>query len=384
MFIQNSANAVVTYANCPTLAPLPVVNFMPTAMLPIITAENAFNVGMNVTIKNAVTMATQIQAKAVFDAFNSINISNIETNQALQQQRIEIKRQFQNIRLAYEQELKQKTLIATQSAFPHNSNDSDDVSTDSPYYQFMSQICTASKIQDKMSSSKKENEINSKVFRRAQKINEQILSPVDNNIKSKIIVDQHYDMFCSDDDFSKKLCDNQSSIPNGDIDATVFLYPSGLKESQSTDYYTLYTYSPVESLASYQFINNITGTIFLPAPSWSEIKSNNYIKSNQYYKQLTAINAIASNALLFISKQREPVNNSGTPMSKLDAINYLIEQSKNPVKINTTKSSNKNGKLTVIQQNLAIQQTLRLLILQQKDIMRQLKAGHVALQTSLE
>ena len=42
-----SANAVVTYANCPTLAPLPVTSFMPAAMLPIQTAENAFDIGMN-------------------------------------------------------------------------------------------------------------------------------------------------------------------------------------------------------------------------------------------------------------------------------------------------------------------------------------------------
>ena len=74
------ASAVVTVEKCPTLAPLPVVYFLPAAMQPIYNAETAFDVGMNQTIANAASMAANIQMEAVTNSMMSI-MSLLETSQ---------------------------------------------------------------------------------------------------------------------------------------------------------------------------------------------------------------------------------------------------------------------------------------------------------------
>ena len=103
------ASAVVTYANCPTLAPLPVTSFMPAAMQPIYNAENAFDFGMNVTIMTAVRTSREYTNQVVSSSFMTLLQNMTQTDQNNAQQMIEIERQYEEMKASYKNKLKKKT-----------------------------------------------------------------------------------------------------------------------------------------------------------------------------------------------------------------------------------------------------------------------------------
>ena len=154
-----SANAVVTYANCPTLAPLPVTSFMPAAMLPIQTAENAFDIGMNQVVKTAVSMATEMQAQAISSSFSSILQSMIETSQAYDNNKFEIERQYAELMMAYEMDLAAKKEELDNMLFPGDPSmmqpkpgEVRQINSESPSYKFVKEMCSAGKMQQAMTS----------------------------------------------------------------------------------------------------------------------------------------------------------------------------------------------------------------------------------------
>jgi hypothetical protein len=202
------------------------------------------------------------------------------------------------------------------------------------------------------------------------------------NASAKKSVDMHYELFCSKPDADKDLCDSASATPNADLEAHVFLYPTGFP-AQTTKYRTLYTYSPVESLASYQYIKTLTGTLYMTAPSSVDMKNSSSAKYVAGYRQLVAALSISTNALLSISQAREPVNRSGALMSELDVVNYLIEKSKMPETARVVKSSSQKGQLIELQKQMALAQRIKFMILTQKDWQRMLEAADLAIDSTL-
>jgi hypothetical protein len=387
----SNAYAVVTYANCPTLNPLPVTNFLPTAMAPIKIVSNSFEVGMNVTIKSAVSTASAIQTQATSSSFNSIMVDMIETSHAYNTDLLQIDKQFKDLMMAYESDLAARQSELDGMMFPGDDSmmqpkpgETRSIDPSSPSYRFIKEVCSAGKMQQLMTSKKVVLKATKNKNRRSQKIlsNMQVVSSI--QAKAKENIDRHYDIFCSQTDVDNGLCDQPSMTPNADLDAGLFLYPSGYIESggRNQDYSTAYTYSAVESLASYQYIKNLTGTLYIPPPTQQELKSSDSAVFVSAYKQMLSVMSLSTDSLLHISSMREPINNSGLIMGKLDAMNYLIEKSKLPEYQRVFKSASDNGKMLEMQKHLALQQRLRFAMMEQQDRMRQLKAARLAIEAT--
>jgi hypothetical protein len=383
--------AVVTYANCPTLNPLPVTNFLPTAMAPIKIVSNSFEVGMNVTIKSAVATASAIQTQATSSSFNSIMVDMIETSHAYNTDLLQIDKQFKDLMMAYESDLAARQSELDGMMFPGDDSmmqpkpgETRSIDPASPSYKFIKEVCSAGKMQQLMTSKKVVKNAFRNKNRRSQKIlsNMQVVSGI--QAKAKENIDRHYDIFCSQTDFENGLCDQSSMTPNADLDAGLFLYPTGHIASggRNQDYSTAYTYSAVESLASYQYIKNLTGTLYIPPPTQQELKNSDSAVFVSAYKQMLSVMSLSTDALLHISSMREPINNSGLIMGKLDAMNYLIEKSKLPEYQRVFKSASDNGKMLEMQKHLALQQRLRFAMMEQQDRLRQIKAARLAVEAT--
>lgn len=383
------SKAVITYANCPTLAPLPVTSFMPAAMMPIYNAENAFDIGMNQVVRQAVTSAAQIQAHAINNSFNTVMESMIKTSQSYQQNKMQVDRQFQEMELAYEAELADRKSEIESMLFPGDSSmmrpapgEVRVINPESPSYKFIHQMCNAGKMQQMMTSKSVVEAALENKNRRAQKVTANIQAISSINIRAKENVDMHYDIFCSNDDFLSGLCEAVSSAPNSDLDAMSFMFPTGTG-APSSQYQTAYTYSAVESLAAYQYIKHLTGTLYITPPTSSENSDPRKIRYVAGYKQLIASLSLSTDALLDVAQRREPINNSGLVVSSLDAVNYMVEKSKLPAQKRILKSAGETGKLVEMQRQLAIQQRLMLMISEQKDTSLRLKAALVSLENTL-
>lgn len=388
------ANAVVTYLNCPTLAPLPVTNFMPAAMLPIYTAEKAFDAGMNVTVMTAVNYASVRQTQAINDAFSTIMKSMIQTSRASFQQKIELDRSFDKLKQSYESELSAKEMQMSSMFFPGDTalqkqpdGTEGEVSSSGPTYKLIRQLCNTGKIQQAMASSKHKDKAMATMNRRNQKIVHNIQTAVNVNASAKRMIDAHYDLFCSAEDVAAGLCGQESDAPNADMSAFNFLYPTGyLTEAKSAgrDYIPVYTYSPVESLAAYQYVRMLTGVPYVSPPSESERKDGSKSPFVGLYKQSVAALSLSSEVLLSIAQKREPINKEGLVMGELDLVAYQISRSHLPENRRILQTASASGKMKEIQRQMALNSYLRLMLLKQKDSLRQMKAAEVAMDATVE
>lgn len=381
--------AVITYANCPTLQPLPITNFMPGAMVPIKNAQNSYTAG-GLTIKTAVQTGSLLQAQAIDSAFTSIMKNLIDIQNAKSVQLTEVDRQYSELKIAYEMELaNQKSQLESMlfpgdpSMMPVKPGEERIIDPNSPSYKFVMEMCSSSKMQRMMGAKSVRDKVVAKKNRRGQQIVSNIQAVNSISSASKASVDKHYELFCSDDDFSNHLCEAGSAIPNGDLEAYVFLYPTGVPSSNTDAYRTNYTYSPVESLASYQYIKNLTGSLYLPPLSEAEKSNASRIRASAFYKQLVSSLSVATEALLQIASSREPLNSQGTIMSEMDALNYMVNKGSAPEHRRVVKSASENGKLIEMQKQLALTQSLRFSILKQKDMQRILMAADIALENTL-
>lgn len=387
-----NAYSAVTYANCPTLAPLPVTNFLPAALLPIEQAEMSFDMGMNVVMAAAVQSATVIQSEAINSTFNTITSELLKISQAKQSDMIEIDRQYQELKMAYEMELNLQKEQLEGMLFPGDSSmmEPDEgevrvIDQESPTYKFVSQMCSAAKMQQHLYSEAVIAEGIELKSRRNTKIVRNIQAVASVDAAAKQSVDFHYDVFCSEDDTLLGLCDEVSLAPNADMDAYVFMYPTGYRGEGGTtgSYQTMYTYSAVESLAAYQYVKNLTGTLNFAAPTEREESLASKTQFVGFYKQAVAALSLSTDYMLSVAAAREPVNKTGLIVSKLDAINYAVERANLPEHQRTIASASDEGKLLELQKQLAIQSQIRYLLLQLREREKQLDAARVAVENSI-
>jgi hypothetical protein len=93
--------------------------------------------------------------------------------------------------------------------------------------------------------------------------------------------------------------------------------------------------------------------------------------------------SVSADAMLSIAQNREPMNSQGRMVSELDGLNSLIEKAKLPESRRILKSASETGRLVEMQRQMAIQQRIRLMILKQKEILRDMSATRVALENTV-
>lgn len=391
-FIHSTASAAVTYATCPTLAPLPITSFTPAAMVPIQNAQRMFDAGMNVTIKNAVTFAATTQVNAINSSFNNLIENTIKISRSQHEQEMEVEKQFARIKQAYDSHLKQQLESSKALAFPSDpavaalkadGSAPGGGSTSSPMFKLAQNMCNVAKMNEFARSEQSKDKITKSINRRNQKIVASIEAVANVSMVAKQSVDMHYELFCSQEDFNNGLCETVSVAPNADISAFNFLYPSGYR-GENTGYQTMYTYSPVESLAAYNYIKLLSGTLYITPPTETERKDGSKVLFSTVHKQATSALSMASDVMLEIAQLREPLNKEGTRMSFMDTMAYQIEKSADPATRRISASAASSGKMLDTQKQIAINNQLRLLLLKQRDAQRRLMAADVALSSTIE
>jgi hypothetical protein len=388
VFASTQASAVVTYLNCPTLSPLPVVAFEAAAMVPINNVENAFDAGMNVTVANAVKASNLLQAQSIAESYTTIMKEYINSSRTHTKDLMEYDQKMFDLKMSYLGELAVNKSRLESSLFPsdpinHASalTENNNTQPGTPSFTYLSTMCSMAKMNKAAFDAEKQAIVNLRKTSRNQQITEQLVESQSASVASKQLVDFHYDVFCSESEAAAGVCESASLVPNLDLSAFNLLYPSGYAEeniSVTTDYKTLYTYNPVESFAAYQYTRNLVGVLPVDPPSRDEINNPSTARFVGAYKLGLSSLSLASDAILYTTSLREPINGAGVVMSQLDALNYQLANTSDPNNMIFSKTASDNGVSLAIAQQLAMQNMINFLMLKQEDYERVLAGAHIS------
>lgn len=388
VFFSSNSNAVVTYLNCPTLNPLPIVAFESAAMIPIDNVEITFDTGMNVTIMAAVKSSNLLQMQAITESYTAIMKQYVTSSRNKVKDMMEYDQKMFDLKMSYLGELSVNKSRMAVSLFPSDPINHESVNIENnastpgtATFAYLQTMCSMAKMNKKAFDAEKQELVNLRKTSRNIQITDQLTQAQSASVASKQLVDFHYDMFCSSTEAAAGICE-ESLVPNLDLSAFNLLYPSGYAEDNmavSVDYMTRYTYNPVESFAAYQYVRNLVGVVKIDPPSNQE-KTNpsSALFVGAYNMGISAL-SLASDSILYSTSLREPVNGAGVVMSQLDALNYQLTNTSNPNNMIFMKSSSENGVGLAVAQQLAMQNKIHYLMLKQEDYERILGAAHVAI-----
>jgi len=382
------SNAVVTYLNCPTLSPLPIVAFQQAAMVPIDNVETTFDTAMNLTIMTAVKTANLLQMQAITDSYTTIMKQYIKTSRGQTTDLMEYDQKMFELKMSYLGELSVNKSRVDVSLFPsdpvnHESTTEENV-TPKPgtaTFTYLQTMCSMAKMNQKAFDAEKQSMVNLRKTSRNLQITDQLAQAQSAAVASKQLVDLHYDMFCSVTEAEAGICEEPSLVPNLDLSAFNLLYPSGYAEGNkevSIDYMTRYTYNPLESFAAYQYVRNLVGVIQIDPPSREEEQNPSSALFVGAYNLGVSALSLASDSILYSTSLREPVNGAGVIMSQLDSLNYQLNKTSEPNNMIFMKTSSDNGVALAVAQQLAMQNKLHYLMLKQEDYERILSAAHIS------
>ena len=389
LFTCLHASAVITFLNCPTLQPLPIVGFQPAAMVPIDNVEMTFDTGMNVTVMTAVKTSNLMQMQAITESYTAIMKQYVQASRTQTKDMMEYDQKMFDMKMTFLGELSVNKSRVEMSLFPSDPiNHESTVSVPEPViepggatFSYLQTMCSMAKMNKKAFDTEKQELVKRRKSSRNQQITEQLAQTKNAAVASKQLVDFHYDMFCSQTEADAGICEEASLVPNLDLSAFNLLYPAGYaaeNSAHSNSYTTRYTYNPVESFAAYQYTRNLVGVIQMDPPTKEEEANPSSATFVGAYKLGLASLSLSSDAILYSTSLREPINGAGVVMGQLDALNYQLQNTSNPNNMIFMKTSSENGVNLAIAQQLAMQNKIHYLMLKQEDYERILEAAQVS------
>jgi hypothetical protein len=201
---------------------------------------------------------------------------------------------------------------------------------DSNSYKFAEVQCTRSKIMKSVASteSRKSNANNLSVATKEQETKNSKILSVD-GFKS-LLQKNHFEKYCSESEYEAALCEEQSEFPLGDLNATNFLFPSGIGSMDINEdgfFQTRYTYNQDEIEVSKDFITNIVFANPTRKPTISEQKNTSKAEFIVAYNgKYSALN-LANYSFQMAHEKRiaKTTNKEGTPLSSYDLYRYQME-----------------------------------------------------------
>lgn len=388
-FYVPTSNAVVTYANCPTLAPLPVVAFQPGAMVPINNVETAFETGFNVTLRTAIKTADIIRMQAINDSYSAIMKSYIQATTNAGNKDLELKQQMFDLRRNAMSQIEKAKDKAGSSIFPadavYSGRKEGRKNVNENTFTFLAGMCSMSKMINNSFDQESRQRASTNKSRRNVGVSEKLKQVQSVRSASQQMVDLHYDIFCSEEEFNAGVCGAASVAPKLDINAQNVLYPVGYIDNNaqaSGDYRTRFTYNQIEAFAAERFVNNIVGIVPVAPPSSAEIQRPALQSFIGSYKQAQSALSLAADSLQYISALREPVNSSGVVFSQLESVNYLLKQSRDADANISVNTSSDEGRALAIAQQMAFQNQIQYLLYRIEDYELLLDATKVAIDTN--
>jgi len=293
----------------------------------------------------------------------------------------EITRKEKELRMEYKNQLKSDIDKSKRSGF--NDKDKNESATQGTFtYEHMKNLCQRTKMYEKTQGPKARIVAANTLHKRAAKNMQKRQSVVNTIAEGRKAQEKHYQLFCSPDDFKNKLCDVVSALPNGDLDADVFLKPTGFNKTSgiTAEYQTQYTYNELEALAADAFTMNVIGLMPVEPPTPSEIKEERTIKFVSLYNSMASGLNMASLVFDNAYQNRLPKNKEGLRLSAYDTIAYLIYEMKKP-QTETLEGMSKGNSFEMSYQSvLALKTKIDLEILMQKERLKLLEATNLALE----
>lgn len=293
----------------------------------------------------------------------------------------EITKKEKELRSEYKNQLKSDVDKSKRSGF--NDKDKNETATEGTFtYEHMKNLCQRTKMYEKTQGSKARIVAANTLHKRAGRNMQKRQAVVNVIAEGRKAQEKHYQLFCSPEDFKNKLCDVVSALPNGDLDADVFLKPTGFNKSSevTSEYQTQYTYNELEALAADSFSMNVVGLMPVEPPTPAEIKSEKSIKFVSLYNNLASSLNMASLVFDNSFQNRLPKNKEGLRLSAYDTISYLIYEMKKPQTETLEGMSKGNAFEMSYQSVLALKTKIDLEILMQKERLKLLEATNLALE----
>lgn len=293
----------------------------------------------------------------------------------------EITKKEKELRAEYKNQLKSDIDKSKRSGF--NDKDKNETATEGTFtYEHMKNLCQRTKMYEKTQGSKARIVAANTLHKRAGRNMQKRQAVVNIIAEGRKAQEKHYQLFCSPEDFKNKLCDVVSALPNGDIDADVFLKPTGFNKSAETtsEYQTQYTYNELEALAADSFSMNVIGLMPVEPPTPAELKEEKTVKFVTLYNNLASSLNMASLVFDNSFQNRLPKNKEGLRLSAYDTIAYLIYEMKKP-KTETLEGMSKGNAFEMSYQSvLALKTKIDLEILMQRERLKLLEATNLALE----
>jgi hypothetical protein len=296
------------------------------------------------------------------------------------QQNTEIKLKERDLRMEYKAVLEKEIAIAEATSFGDTAK-GDAPSPESFTYKMMKNLCKRTKMAESTlgaSARQKYIEASSKKAKKNVSKRQSVTSLKSEKIKN---IDKHYDLFCTNDEFEADLCKFPSALPNGDLQADLFLYPEGFNEENATvsDYDTRYTYNETEALAADGFIGNVVGLLPVEPPTPSELKDPKKAGFVSLYNQLASSMNMSSFIFERAYQKRLPKNKTGLRMSELEILNYMVEDLNSIENKAISGQAKANGFEMLYQSTAALKTKLDMEKLVQKERLKLLEATVLSL-----
>jgi hypothetical protein len=214
--------------------------------------------------------------------------------------------------------------------FSDGNGEGDFLIKNSNSYKFAEIQCTRSKIMKSVASteSRKSNADKLSVSAKKQETKNSKILSVD-GFKS-VLQKNHFEKYCSETEYEASLCEEQSEFPLGDINATNFLFPSGIGSMDINEdgfFQTRYTYNQDEIEVSKDFITNIVFANPTRKPTIAEQKNTSKAEFIVAYNgKYSALN-LANYSFQMAHEKRiaKTTNREGTPLSSYDLYRYQME-----------------------------------------------------------
>lgn len=214
--------------------------------------------------------------------------------------------------------------------------------------EYFRQLCNDNKVRESMQSPKAKEKATLKVAVQVDSMIRKQKNATSVTSSMKDSVDRSRERYCSQAEFESGLCDAISEIPNGDINAAIFLNPVGNSDPLDITNNTNYTYNEIESQVANDFINNVVGIFPINSPTIDESndpRMQDFV--GMYNMSLSAITLVRQ-VLQEAYERRVPISNHEKSKSYLDYLDSQINDimsNKNMLLFANTSESGKKAKL---------------------------------------
>lgn len=331
--------------------PVGVIN-VSTPQIAVATSNAAFASGYG-----ALYVRHALLKEAEAASTQKIVSSMVESSELQKAKMIDVYRRLQSQEMEYKGVLANKESELTLSgAYSDENGNGGNVSENRPSYQYFKTACERKKQAEVVVGTKATKNRNIRV---SKGVSSKAIKRVSNNsdVSARESQLEHYEEYCTKENKELGLCEEEATIPNGDVDSNVALSPKYVqKEGEETvpldvlenmpeEMSLTATYSDEEYKAAKDFAENVIGHFKVLRPNASEINDVSKSKFVQTYRGNAARISLAEYSTLMAVEKRKEIAQleGGVPVSETEIKNKLVEEMYNSDSNINLLGSNKLG-----------------------------------------